>query len=570
MERKSSPGKLYFSLFLYIGCFLWAALPSMAQVPSVEWSYDLSAPSFGSAAAADLDKDGRLEIVFTTYTNDGKAYCLNAEDGSVNWIYNIGGCGDVAPLIYDTDGDDTLDVVINGSCNPTLFCINGCSGKLKWSVPSGGGDSPPTIGDVDGDSLPEILFGNFNGEVRILNAEDGSTANVIQADPTGNTIQTEPVLADVNGDGRLDFIVANYFNVDGYYIWAFDAITGDTLWTNYMFDTTSTFNAYHGGALADVDKDGKLEYVIGANNGAIRAINVEDGSQQWIQYVPSSAIGALSIADLDRDDTLDIVYTNNDPITFDERIGMLNGCNGRQEWSYSVPLSSFRGCAISDINGNGKLDLVSGHYMGKLYAVEPYSGLIWQYDLKQFFLQNFPWFDVDHGPLVADFDGDDSLEVFVVAGYGTYTPDSLNTGKAFMIKAGKGHCPDWLMFRHDIHRTAYLSDDDIAADCHISPTGIAMEKPTENELNFLITPNPFADFVSINIDGNFHDPISVQIFDLEGRLVRHLFSGIRNVETATITWDGRNDSQQTVSAGVYFCKIVMGGVVKCKRVVTMR
>ncbi len=567
---KSPFGSHRFSLLVWISCFSLLTFDCVGQVPSVEWTYDLNAPSFGSAAAADLDKDGKSEIVFTTYTNDGKAYCLNAEDGSVRWIYDLGGCGDVAPLIYDTDGDDTLDVVINGSCNPTLFCINGFTGKLKWSVPSGGGDSPPTIGDVDGDSLPEILFGNFDGEVRVLNAEDGSTAKVIQADPNGNTVQTEPVLTDVNGDGRLDFIVANYFNIDGYHIRAFDAMTGDTLWTNYMFDTTSTFHAYHGGALADVDKDGKEEYVIGANNGAIRAINVEDGSQQWIQYVPSSAMGALSIADLDGDDTLDVVYTNNDPLTFDERIGMLNGYNGRQEWSYSVPLSSFRGCAISDINGNGKLDLVSGHYMGKLYAVEPYSGLIWQYDLKQFFPQNFPWFDVDHGPLIADFDGDDSLEVFVVAGYGSYPPDSLNAGKAFMIKAGKGHCPEWLMFRHDIHRTAYLPQEEIDRECDTAVTGLAMEKSIASEWACQINPNPFTDFVSINISGYSQDPIRVDVYDLEGRWVRHLFSGNRKTEIVRVEWDGKNSRKQKVSAGVYICRVALGDTVKCMRIVLLR
>src|SRR5687767_15998912 len=104
---------------------------AFAQYPALNWQYFTGAPAFGSAAAADMDKDGYYEIVFTTYTNDGRAHCLNAEDGSVRWIYNIGGCGDVAPVIYDMDNDDTLDVVINGSCNPTIFCINGFTGALK-------------------------------------------------------------------------------------------------------------------------------------------------------------------------------------------------------------------------------------------------------------------------------------------------------------------------------------------------------------------------------------------------------------------------------------------------------
>jgi outer membrane protein assembly factor BamB len=139
-----------------------------AQYPTLNWQYNTNAPAFGSAAAADMDGDGFYEIVFTTYTNDGRAHCLNAEDGSVSWIYDIAGCGDVAPVIYDVDNDDTLDVIVNGSCNPTIFCINGQTGQLKWSMPSGGGDSPPTIADIDHDSIPEILFCNFSLKINYI------------------------------------------------------------------------------------------------------------------------------------------------------------------------------------------------------------------------------------------------------------------------------------------------------------------------------------------------------------------------------------------------------------------
>ena len=295
--------------------FLLLGIPLNAQnFPTIQWDYQVGAPAFGSAAAADLDGDGFLEIVFTTYTNDGKAHCLNAEDGSVHWVYDIGGCGDVAPIIYDMDGDDTLDVVINGSCNPTAFCINGHTGVLKWSVSSGGGDSPPTVADIDQDGMPEVLFGNFSGQVHVLNGEDGSLAKSFQVD--NGPIQTEPTICDVDSDGDLDFIVYNHFNNSGFYTYAYDYATGDTIWTNFHYDTSATYYSYHGGAIADIDLDGKEEYVIGSNDGAIRALNVEDGSVLWRTTGLTNVIGALTIADMDGDDTLEVVYNNNDYINF--------------------------------------------------------------------------------------------------------------------------------------------------------------------------------------------------------------------------------------------------------------
>lgn len=468
-----------------------------AQYPALNWQYYTGAPAFGSASAADLDKDGFYEIVFTTYTNDGRAHCLNAENGSVKWIYNIGGCGDAACLIYDVDNDDTLDVIINGSCNPTVFCINGATGVLKWSKPSGGGDSPPTAADIDGDSLPEILFCNFNGELRILNGEDGSTNKIIQVDPFSNPIQTEPTLVDVNGDNKLDIIMANHYNINGLYVWAYDYQTADTIWTNKITDTT-TYNAYHGGAVADVDGDGKMEYVIGSNNGLVRALNVEDGSTLWTKAIPASDMAPVSIADLDGNGDLEVVVTNNDWVTYDERIWVLDGVTGNTEWSYPTTFSSFRGCAIADINGNGILDLVAGYYMGDVIAVEPYNGLIWQTNVMSYFQPGLPYFEVDHGPLIADFDKNGKIDVFFVGGYGTYTPDSMNTGKAFMFEAGNGNCPEWLRFRHDARRTGYLSKQEADSSC-VALNGIATHAISQS---WNLYPNPAKDVLNVELTGD--------------------------------------------------------------------
>ncbi len=500
---------IFFCRWIFVFCFLMPGL-LFAQFPSLNWQYYTGAPSFGSSAAADVDKDGYYEIIFTTYTNDGRAHCLNAEDGSVAWIFNIGGCGDVAPLIYDVDNDDTLDVVINGSCNPVLFCINAFNGQLKWSVPSGGGDSPPTAADLDGDGMPEVLFCNFNGQLRIVNGEDGSTFKNIQVDPLGNPIQTEPTLVDVNNDNQLDIILANHFNINGFFVWAYDFVTEDTIWTNYT-SATSTYNAYHGGAVADVDGDSLPEYVIGANNGLVRALNVEDGSVLWADTFPMSVMSPVSIADLDANGDLEIVITNNDWVTFDERIWVLDAVSGQVEWSFPTTFSSFRACAIADINGNDTLDLVAGYFMGDVIAVEPHTGLLWQTNVGQYLASGLPYFAVDHGPLVADFDKDGIMDVFVVAGYGTYIPDSLNTGKAFMFSAGTGQCPEWLMFRQDAHRSAYLSQAEIDSSCNASQV---WQTANEN-MPVNVFPNPAQDRINISAPGLY----TVWIWDIQGRSV---------------------------------------------------
>ena len=210
----------------------------------------------------------------------------------------------------------------------------------------------------------------------MLNGEDGSTAKIIQANPNGNAIQTAPTLVDVNADGRLDILAANFFNDNGLFVWAYDYESALPIWTNEKSNPEADFHAYHGGAVADIDNDGLPEYVMGSGAGLIYAINLEDGSDLWEISMNASLMGAVAIADLDEDGDLEVIFNNNDYITFDERIWVVNGADGVEEWSFPLTFNSFRGMSISDVDGNGKLDLISGHFMGMLRAVEPYSGAI--------------------------------------------------------------------------------------------------------------------------------------------------------------------------------------------------
>ena len=517
-------------------------------IPTTTWTFGINSACFGSGAAADMDNDGKKEIVFATYADDGKVYCLNAEDGSLKWSYNIGGCGDVALNIYDLDMDGQLDVFVNGSCNPSAFCINGNTGILTWSVASGGGDSPATIADIDGDGKPELVFGNFSGQIRVLNGENGTLAKNIQVYP--NALQTEPVLVDANNDGILDIIVANYFSTGTYSIHCYDYNSATPIWTNTLSVPGSSYHAYHGGALADIDKDGKKEYVIGAKNGMIRALNTEDGSVLWTVNNPgSSCFHAITIGDVNNDDTLDVVYHRESP---NQGIYVVNGYNSNAMYSYTSSSASFRGSVISDLNGNGKLDLISSHFMGEVRAIEPFTGNLWTFNALPYFPTypaNIPYIFADNAPLVADFDGDGALDVFFVMGYGTYSINPNATGKAFMIKGGVGKCPEWTMFRHDQNRTGYISTNEINMQCSII-NGIK-----EKELvgmNVKVSPLPFTDKTIISASALNTKKAILTIRDLQGRLIEIKTSEKAQIKENEILWEWNSEK---MPEGIYIYAI---------------
>ncbi len=533
------------SLFAFISCLIFLGKMTKAQTPQIMWWYDVDDAAFGQAAAADLDMDDTLEIVFSTYRNDGWAHCLNAHDGSLHWKKDLGGCGDVAPTIYDINGDDTLDVIIPGSCNPTTFCFNGYTGRQQWSTPMRGSDSPPVIANLDNDPEMEIIHGEFGGYVLCLN-HDGSKAWELPVD-LNSWIQTAPIVMDVNQDTVPDFIVANWNFGSDHRIFCFRSDTRDTLWTSSLPGHVM----YHGASYADLDGDGKNEIVIGSYDGTVYCLNSEDGSLAW-QYSRANPfyIGApTSIADVDKDGFLDIIM-------IDAWTVVCLSHTGQFKWSYTIPSygQSFRGVAISDLNGDDTLDIVFGTSKGQLIGLHgPDGSEQWSIDLQAHYGDTL---EIDHGPLIADFDLDGDLDVFVVGGQAKYPNIQGNYGRAYAISVGPGSGPAWPMFRRDIRRQACVCPDSGAN------TGGIADRILSSPM--AVYPNPVVDRVYFNLRLEKASKITLEVFDLEGRKVAVVADGWFSPGKHKLVFDGAG----ALAEGTYLVVLgVDGERVRAERVI---
>ncbi len=405
------------------------------------WSRALKAPSFGSAAAGDIDGDGKPEIVFGTYFNDEHVYALNGEDGSVAWKFRSqGGPIDTSVLIYDVNGDGELEVVFGDSAYGTLFCLNG-KGKEIWKFKGQSGtDSPAAAADIDGDGDVEVVYGTMktrggDGRVNVL---DGKTGALIWSAKVPGHVQSEPGLVDVNGDGVLDVLVTNWMGdnrlralngKDGRQLWSFD--TGDWI--------------YHGVSFYDFDRDDKPEIVVADRKGHVWLLEGESGAKIWQATLEGEREGSVfaptSLAHTDDDGIPEIVVCGMNLHVLDAK--------GRLRWRNEYRGRSIaRGVAVADVDGNKIDDLVFGQG-SRLRVVRGDTGVeLWSEDLRSG--EDF-YEDINNAPLVLDLDGDKRLDVFVVIGRGLSDKTRKdNYGRAVALHAGRGGAGatgGWLMFR---------------------------------------------------------------------------------------------------------------------------
>jgi aminopeptidase N len=70
-----------------------------------------------------------------------------------------------------------------------------------------------------------------------------------------------------------------------------------------------------------------------------------------------------------------------------------------------------------------------------------------------------------------------------------------------------------------------------------------------------VHPNPFNDGTTISFENNEGGNVTLEVYDVSGARVRVLHAGALTPNYYEISWDGKNDSGQSVASGVYFVRL---------------
>ncbi|MCO6429685.1 MAG: VCBS repeat-containing protein [Deltaproteobacteria bacterium] len=244
---------------------------------------------------------------------------------------------------------------LDGSIHGSLGGVMG-NGSFGSSTGYAAGDTPYSVvfGDVNGDGKLDMVSADYGsiGTPSIsvfMGRGDGTFNPRVSFQPGG--YPREAVLGDVNGDGVLDIVTADY----GTGLATVLIGRGDgTFYLNDVYDTSGFAQAV---ALGDVNGDGTLD-IVTANYNGTGDVFLGSGNGSFssrMSFVIEDGARSIALGDLTGDGILDMVVSD----VYDGEVGVLIGRGDgtfgpRTQYSTGGSPLSVR---LADLNGDGKLDM---------------------------------------------------------------------------------------------------------------------------------------------------------------------------------------------------------------------
>lgn len=331
--------------------------------------YPAGAAAF-DAALADVDGDGDVDMAVANQTgnnvvlrlNDGTGGFTNAHAMSPFGAFN----GITSVRFGDVNNDGRVDMITcNNAANTVSVRLNNGSGDFSANAPGsplGGGFNFPfssTLADVDGDGDLDLIVANdVGGNVMVrLNNGSGDFTTPAPGSPYAIAANTFGVVAgDVDNDGDIDIIA-----------------TASAVGARVLFnDGTGRFTigpVYGGGTtvqvpiLGDIDNDGDLDLAMPNSGSNTITVRLNNGLGDFTTQAPGSPLAmgmiprAISFGDIDGDGDLDLVSANNDILGVIVRLN--NGVGDFSTFGKNSPITTggLRGLALGDVDGDGDLDI---------------------------------------------------------------------------------------------------------------------------------------------------------------------------------------------------------------------
>jgi FG-GAP-like repeat len=182
-------------------------------------------PVYGVLAIADVNGDGKPDLLATAYDDSNLQVSLGKGDGTFRpaVAYPAGDCA-YGVATGDFNHDGKIDVAIaNSICswgetvNTVSILLGNGNGSFQAPVsfPAGNNPASVAVGDFNRDGKLDVAVPIYSGQYSVADNVEVFLGNGDGTLQTGTNfyVDSSPlqvVVADLNGDGKLDLAAANY------------------------------------------------------------------------------------------------------------------------------------------------------------------------------------------------------------------------------------------------------------------------------------------------------------------------------------------------------------------------
>ncbi len=382
--------------------------PSGVFEPALDWHWDeeqsTSIPLVvqltddnGDGAITPLDTPDVVAVTYASNVSQSHLTALSGDDGTLLWQSPIADaiCGGTSAAAADLDGDGSVEIVAilasGGGCGSGGQYVAAFShiGEVEWrsstTVTTRYGSV--AIADLEGDGSPEIVAG---GSVFTADGTFRWSAPELN-DILGTLAVNAPTVADIDGDDRMEVLASNVaFNDDGSVLWRSPAVArGQTAIAHVIDDPSSpgpqvvsisetTFAILDGATgntvfgpipyetsgvlagpptVADFDADGRPEIGVAGDNRYVLFDPDIPASPHVLWSVASedSSTGSVgsTVFDFDFDGSAEVLYGD------ECHLRILSGMDGSVLWYASnTSLTAVEYPVVADVDGDGHAEVV--------------------------------------------------------------------------------------------------------------------------------------------------------------------------------------------------------------------